>query len=266
MNFDQSLVEEFETVLKSPPPVGRQKEQFVQDFMEDRSELIPVTNLLGHHLHFGMIISKYKLSTEYTTDYIYITKNSGLWRIIFVELEKPEKLIFTGNVERVTTSAEFNAALGQVNCWRQFTQDHREEALRRLRPLLDIGNMRNNPIELKFQLIIGRSKNKNSTLARKIYLKANYSDVEVITYDQVIDYYKNFSSVKKNVMQMSGDKFSFKILNTEPQHIFSYMSPEFLQIPSDDECKLKAMGFEIDEWKRGKMLMINGKSTLPSHL
>ena len=261
MTFDQNLVDKFEQVLNCPPPSGRQKEQFVQDFMEEHSELVPIHDSWGHPLHFGMIISKYRLSTEYTTDYVYITKNSAQWKISFVELEKPEKSIFTKD-DRF--SADFNDALQQVNAWKLFLQENREEGLRRLRPLLNIGDLGRNPIDFDFHLVIGRSADKNKTLVRKRFIADLSKQINIITYDQVLDRYKDRPSSKKNIMKMSEDKFDFKILNSEPVGMFSQMTPEFLNVSGTDETTLKSWGYDIDAWRDGILLMVNGKSTLPS--
>ncbi len=153
--FDAALVAAFKNVLNNPPPAGRQKEQVVQDYLEQHTELIPTPNRLNHHLHFQSVVSKFPLGTELTTDYLYITKSSDTWRITLVELESPDKSIFTADTRKTTTSAEFNAALNQVRSWKHFLADNKDEVLRRLEPLLRPVNMRCNPVEFHYQLIIG---------------------------------------------------------------------------------------------------------------
>ncbi len=165
--IDEALISAFMDVLRNPPPKGRQKEQVVQDFLEQHTELIPTPNLLNHHLHFESVISKFPLGTELTTDYAYITKSSDTWRITLVELESPDKSIFTSDTKKTNTSAEFNAALNQVRSWKNYIKENRDEVLRRLDPLLQPVGMRRNPVEFHYQLIIGKSEDKNLTPERQ---------------------------------------------------------------------------------------------------
>jgi hypothetical protein len=94
LSVNENLITEFTQLLDSPPPSGRQKEQVVQDFLENHSVLIPTPNRLNHQLHFDVIVSKFPLSTELITDYVYLTKSSDTWRVTFVELEMPDKKIW----------------------------------------------------------------------------------------------------------------------------------------------------------------------------
>src|SRR5580704_4346426 len=159
--LDEQLIAELEGILVGPPPAGRQHEQVTQEFLEQHSEFIPTPNLLNHHLHFQCVVAKFPLGTELKTDYLYITKSSDRWRITLVELELPTKRLFSENLKYAHASAEFNGALDQVRSWKRFVNDNREEIVRRLEPLLQPLNMRANPIEFDYQLIIGRSKEKN---------------------------------------------------------------------------------------------------------
>ena len=47
---DRALIDSYLSMLDSPPPVGRQKEQVVQDFLESHTELIPTPNRLNHQV------------------------------------------------------------------------------------------------------------------------------------------------------------------------------------------------------------------------
>ncbi len=259
--IDESLIQQFESLLTSAAPLGRQKEQVVQDFLEQHTEFIPTPNLLNHHLHFECVVSKFPLGTELTTDYLYITKSSDVWRVTLVELENPDKAIFNADTQRVNASAEFNAAMSQVRSWKLFLEENRGEVIRKLEPLLQPLSMRSNPVEFNFQLIMGRSTNKNLTPERKKHFQkiTTDSDVNIITFDQVISWYRNSPRFQKLVLRLSGLHFAFKHMHFEPTQILSYVGPDRLRLTEGERARLRQSGYEIDKWSRGDLLTFNHK-------
>lgn len=259
--IDEAMINAFQIVLCSPPPSGRQKEQVVQDFLEQHTELILTPNRLNHHLHFQSVISKFPLGTELTTDYVYITKSSDVWRITFVELESPDKRIFTGDLKKTNTTAEFNAALNQVRSWKHFLEENKGEVVRRLEPLLQPISMRRNPIEFCFQLIIGRSEEKNLSAERKKHFRGliNETEVEILTFDKLVDWYKNDQRYKKLILRLSGNQYAFKHMDFEPTQILSYLGPDRLSLSIEQFERLKAAGYEMDKWNKGDLLTYNSK-------
>lgn len=258
---DKRLIEDFRTVLDNPAPAGRQKEQVVQDFLEEHTELIPTPNRLNHHLHFETVVSKFPLGTELTTDYIYLTKSSDVWRITFVELESPDKTIFTKDTKKATTSAEFNAALNQVRSWKHFLEENKQEVLRRLEPLMRPIPMQRNPVEFHFQLIIGRSEDKNLTPERKRHFRGLIEEtgIDLMTFDQVIGYYEQDQRYQKLVLRITGVQYAFKHMHFEPTQILSYVGPDRLSLSSQELDRLKADGYEMDKWCKGDLLTYNRK-------
>ena len=117
LDFDEKLEKDFIDILDSPPPMGKKKELIIHEFLESNPELIPTPNLLNHHLHFGVVISKFPLDTSLETDYVYLTKSFDTWIVTFVELEIPDKKLFTNNKKQIDTSSEFNKAIAQVRSW-----------------------------------------------------------------------------------------------------------------------------------------------------
>lgn len=259
--FDAALIKAFKLVLDSPPPAGRQKEQVVQDYLENHTELIPTPNRLNHHLHFESVVSKFPLGTELTTDYLYITKSSDTWRITLVELESPNKSIFTADTRRATTSAKFNSALNQVRSWKHFLAENKDEVLRRLEPLLQPASMRRNPIEFHYQLIIGRSVDKNLTPERKKHIRGMIDEtgIEIMTFDQLIDWYTNDQRYGKLVLRLTGSQFAFKYMHFLPSQILSYVGPDRLLLSQEEIDQLKADGYEMDKWSKGDLLTYNWK-------
>ncbi|CUI57944.1 Shedu immune nuclease family protein [Achromobacter xylosoxidans] len=259
--FEQSLIDNFELVLANPAPPGRQKEQVVQDFLENHSALIPTPNLLHHGLHFELILSKFPISTELITDYVYITKSSDTWRITLVELESPDKKIFTNNLKGATLSAAFNAALAQVRSWKIFLANDKQELIRRLKPLLQPLGMSGNPIEFNYQLIIGRSAEKNLAADRKKIFREviNESGIEIMTYDQIIARYKTDRRHEKLVARISGSQFWLSHMPFSPNQILAYLGPADLKLTQEQIDHLNADGYEMDKWKGGELLTLNWK-------
>lgn len=269
LEYRKELEDEFLNLLDNEPEKGRQKEQIVQEFLEKNSELIPVQNKLGHGVHFDIVISKFPLTTNLITDYIWITKQSDRWRVILVELESPDKDFFTDSMDRVRPSAEFNAALDQVRSWKRFVESNKSEIIRRLTPLLQPENMRSNPIDFCYELIIGRSKNKNASKERKEYIVnlEKESGVKIMSFDTIIGSYKNNPRTRKNVMKLSGERYAFKEMNFLPR-FFDFLGPDVIKLTPDEVKNLKAEGYEIDYWLSGEPLTLNsgGKLTHKSEM
>jgi hypothetical protein len=263
-DINEELLIKFHEVIESPAPDGKQKEQAVQNFLEENTELIPTPNRLNHQLHFEAILSKFPLGTELITDYVYITKSSDVWRITLVELESPEKEIFTGDKRRAIFSSQFNAAVAQVRNWKIFLDENREEFLRRIRPMLRPLGMANNPVEFHFQLIIGRSENKNLTQDRRKHFRRflNEAGIDILTYDQLCDWYKNDRRFKKIVMRLTGTGFSIKHMPILPNQILSYMGPDCLFLTKEEITRLESAGYEMEKWLKGELLVYNTRYAL----
>jgi len=154
------MKDHFETLLVSSPKPGKKKEQEIQDYMEINTEFLPTPDLLGHGLHFNIVISKFPLGDRYKVDYAYLTKNSDSWRIVFVELELPSKTLFLKNIKNIQNTADFNSALAQIQNWKEFLLQNQDQVIDRLRPLLK--PLEYNPIHFHYVLIIGRSHEKDN--------------------------------------------------------------------------------------------------------
>jgi hypothetical protein len=172
-----------------------------------------------------------------------------------------EAKIFTSDVGKVVTTAEFNAALNQVRSWKVFVDDNKSEVLRKLEPLFQPLNMRKNPIEFNYQLILGRSADKNLSVSRKkhVRLLIQETGVEIMTYDSLITWYREDRKFKKNILRLSGDMYQFKHMHDEPENMLAYIGPDKLQLTSDQKDQLRNSGYEIDKWATGDLLTYNHK-------
>jgi len=266
LDFDENLEKNFIDILESPPPAGKKKELVVHDFIERNSELIPTPNLLNHHLHFEVVVSKFPLDTSLETDYVYLTKSSDTWRVTFVELEVPDKKLFTNNKKQIDTSSDFNKAIAQVRSWKVFVEDNKDEVMRRLEPIFYPVTMRRNPVEFNYQLIIGRSEEKNGSPERIKILNRlrKETEIDIMTYDTLLNYYKNSERYKKDILSLSKNKMKFKHIHTDSTMLFSYVSKDDFILTSEQKEYFKSKGYEIEEWEKGKSLAVNGKHTMDS--
>ncbi|QWT22091.1 DUF4263 domain-containing protein [Bacillus sp. NP157] len=258
MSEEKPLNERFLALLASKAPDGRQKEQWVQDFLEENSELLPTTTLLNHGLQFQAVVSKYALASEHVCDYAFVTKSSDRWRVTFVELESPDKKIFTMDEQNPHFTKAFNDAKAQVQRWRTFVKRNEAEALRHLEPLFKPDNMRRMPFEFRYQLIIGRSDNKNLSPERMGFIVQEEEDtgIQILSYDSLIRYWENGPRRKKNVLAVAGNRLKFKLIHTSPGHMFSYVGPDQLALSATDKTYFRNLGYEIDTWTTGELLTV----------
>jgi len=252
----------FKEILEANPPKGRQKEQYVQDFMEKNTEFLPTPGLENHGLHMASVISKLPIDVSLICDYAYITKSSIKWKIYFVELEKPEKKIFKETKRQVGFSAEFNDAIAQIRSWKLFIDSSPDVLKKRLLSLLQPIEMRDNPIQYCYVLIYGRNTEYKTSNEKRLSL-SKYMDSEQIkfyTYDSIISEFEASRPKKKNVMRLVKSGFEFKHLHCEPDSIFAYISPNEFSVSDEQSKKLQSWGYEIEKWKKGMFLRFNGKS------
>ena len=255
-----ALLDEYEEVLTTKPLKG-QKEQNVQNFLEEHSELLPTPNLRNHQLHFNCVISKYPIG-PYITDYVYITKSSNEWKIVLVELEDPNKLYFSDkDLKSTIFTATFNAALQQVKDWQIYVSENKETIIRKLYPLIKPESMRDNPINFEYLLIYGRSDNRDASKERKkridMWKKDNH--IEIYSYDTIRhDYENDRFPRKKLILSPLQEIFSIKKLDDEPT-IFSDVSASELEIDKEYIEELKKKGYQMDEWLKGRKLCIAHK-------
>ncbi|WP_161605169.1 Shedu immune nuclease family protein [Myxococcus xanthus] len=257
-----SPTEEFETLIG-----GGYTEPKLQEFLEKNPLFIPQIRLLNHGLHLECMISQFPLGTELKTDFVYITKSSVRWEVVLIEIERPDKKLFTKNRDQVTPTAELTSAQAQIDTWDDFIKKNRNEVIRKLKPLLIPIGMEENEITFRFILIIGRSDQLKGDQARKDRW-ASYSNNarELMTFDSMLRYYvrqeKHLPKLKKpNILSLKKRRFSLKYMHHLPFGLFSHLGPDRLKIKDRQRERLINAGYEISAWENGELLSINGKWT-----
>lgn len=256
---DEHLLAEFERLLESDASPKRQKEQEVQDFLEENSELIITQSRLGYKLHLNAVISKFPLSTDLKTDFVYIVKTSGEWEITFVELEDPRKPIFTESLKRTQPSAQFTAALAQVRDWKVLAQRAEAQIIDLLAPIMKPALFEPRPTTFRYQLIFGRSVDKNRSEDRQRHFLQIREEqgIDLFTYDQLISFYNEGLRSKRNIMRKTKRMFAFKSLVEEPHHVFSHLGPEIIELTTAQEARLVTNGYDMVAWRSGHLLTAN---------
>jgi hypothetical protein len=256
-----TMLDEFRKMLDLEAPTGRQKEQYVQDYMEKNTEFLPTPGLENHRLHMTSVISKFPIDISLICDYAYITKSSIKWKVYFVELEKPEKKIFKESKGQIGFTSEFNDAISQIRSWKIFARSSAASIKKRLLPLLQPISMRENEIEYCYALVYGRNSEYVNSNAKRATL-SEFMDSEGIkfyTYDSIASEVEASPAGKKNIMQLSKNGYSFKYLHTEPSNLFSYVGPDEFTLSEEQAVQLKTWGYQIEQWKNGKLLTLNTK-------
>jgi hypothetical protein len=233
-------------------------EPALQTFLEQHSELIPTPFELGHHIRYDSFITKFPLDNSLITDFVYLTKDSGSWRVVLVEIERANIKLYTNDPIVATPTAQFTKRLAQIEKWQSFVQKNSEQLKAKLAPLMKWG--RNNPIKYKYVLIVGRNSSlNNETKADNFYQKSN-NHIKIITHDSIISWFKAGTSKRRNIMQLKAGHYTYKYLTCPCFHTFNTLTSSDLLLKEKHEKRLKRHGFEILKWKNGERLDPLGKA------
>jgi hypothetical protein len=245
---DPSLVERFKQVLNDE----HSSEQTVQDFLESNPRLFHAPHELNHGIHLELLISKFKLDTSLTTDFMYLTKSSAEWWCVLVELEHPGKKLFTNSAIQ---SAPLTAAIAQVRTWRTFISQHALEVVRKLDPIRK--PLSQNRVRFKYVLVIGRTEEFKADQAKvNAFAELQEADFRVLTYDSFIHAYEQKPGTELDVLSQRGQKYGFKVRNRADTDVFSWLSCNDLELTPNDVDELRGLGYEIDAWLSGKALTV----------
>lgn len=238
-------------------------ENDIQRFLEEHTEMIPLPFLENHGLNDNAIITKFKLGSEMTTDFAYLTKCSDYWNFVLVELEDSRKKLFTENKQRVLFSAEFNNAYDQITAWKAYVENNRERLIHQTEKIRI--PLTNNPVRFKYVLIIGRNEEKErSEHKRSMFAQKSTDDTKVMTYDSIISYCEKAQGLyRKLILSPVGDQ-GFKIKSV-PESIettmFGWLSPEYIKVEQPQIDQLKQQEYDIDSWLKGERLAIANRYT-----
>ena len=250
-----SVFEEFRNLFERED-VG---ERELQAFMEQHTELIPTPSLLGHDLQWNCVISQFEIEHSNVADWAYITKNSGQWRFVFIELERPQKRLFVDK-PHVDFADETGKAIAQIEGWKSFAERNKEEIVRRMRPLMLPQNFWENPIDFQYVLIIGRNpKGKYPTPEHSGRIKrlAEESCIHLCTFDSIMRMGPSQKvGLSKNVLKHCEASFAFKMAQADT-NLFAWYDWGQIGITTEQVKWFKVRGYDMDAWRKGERLLIN---------
>ncbi|MGH8427333.1 MAG: Shedu immune nuclease family protein [Gammaproteobacteria bacterium] len=164
-------------------------EQKYQDFLEHNTELIPREFLQNHGVHFDLVVRKLSLGGNYTTDFFYMSKSSGDWNLVFVEIEKPQSRYFKN--AKGELHVDFLKALDQISRWRiWFDNPSNRNAFidNTIAPIRVPVPMRRNPCHLKYVLVHGRRNEfEGNEVKTGLIRSKETNDFKILSYDSLVE-------------------------------------------------------------------------------
>jgi len=252
------LFDEFRALIGS----ANVTEPDVQRFMEEHTELIPIVDVLGHGLAWEVVLSKFEIDRSRKTDLAYITKNTAKWCVTFVELERPQKQLFTqGPHPNFTT--DLSNAIAQVEDWKTYAINHPEEIRRGLHPLLHFSpRFERNPVEFKYLLIAGRwpqDEPYQDGYAERVARLEREAGITLMTYDSILRAKGSLHlGIPKNVLAHSRDTFRFKRACADTS-MFAHYKPEQIDVDDVARAFFAGRGYDMESWAAGELLVLNDK-------
>ena len=242
MNYtpDPKRIKEFKALIDAEDP----SENAIQSFLEKNTAFLD-TPFLRQGVFLNCIVTKLEVG-PWKTDFAYLSKNSGTWSIVLLELKLPNKKIFKDNDPHLGFTGPFNAALAQIQSWRTQWDLDNTALLRQLEPLLVPLKMRSNTKRLYTVLVYGRDdefKNSNAKRQRLAKLEEDMK-LRVMTYDTLLRCYQERRGRHMCVLSPTARGFSIKELCGEPEHIFAHATPDELHVSPEAEKKLVKLGFQ----------------------
>ncbi|HEV2805976.1 MAG TPA: Shedu immune nuclease family protein [Chthoniobacterales bacterium] len=224
---DTSILAKFQRLLNA-----RGKEQVLQKYLENHPRLIPQEFVQNHGVHFSVILRKLELAENYATDFFYLSKSSGDWNAVFVELEKPQSRFF--NLKKPDAfHKDFHTALEQLNKWRAWTKTNgnmRHLLAETLEPIWQPKPMRHNPVYPKYVLVMGRRSEYSSDDKRgKLIHSVEADDFKILSFDSLIDGYAS----NEDVYVAKRCKSKLEIISRDyiGEDLFAWVDPTRLRIP-----------------------------------
>ncbi|HCE2832547.1 TPA: DUF4263 domain-containing protein [Vibrio parahaemolyticus] len=216
----KKLINQFEALYKDKS----NKEQVYQTFLEDNSLLIPRAFVQNHGIHMELVFRKFPLGTAYKSDFMFLTKSSSDWHAVHIEIEDPNKKIFTKNG---CFTAEFNAAVQQVNSWAGWLSHPKNQQTFETDIEIIKKPLGHNPVKHKFVLVYGRRNELNTQTKRDQFGAIKTADFSVMTYDSL------FEANHKSLYVASYCEQKVKLLSAEPftECFFGFLNPADFIVP-----------------------------------
>jgi hypothetical protein len=203
-------------------------EQELQEFLEANTEFIPREFEQNHGIHNRLVFRKLKLAENYTTDFFYLSKSSGDWNCVMIELEKPKSKFFKAGTNDL--HPDFLSGLDQIDRWRAWFSNPENKGYFTNQALSFIRQpLFKNPCYIKYVLVTGRrNEYEDSDLRKSLIHAKEREDFKIITFDSLYEavglHYPLYLSVKKN------EYFEIHSETLLSENVFEWTAPEHLRV------------------------------------
>lgn len=201
MNSENSPFADLESALASSTT-----EQDLSRVLKKHPLLI--SKVVGGFAYANKVVAEFPFGSEYRADFVALGPYSGGWCIHFIELEPPAAHLFTKSGRM---AERLNQAVSQIDSWRRFIATSKDTVLRELskhlqkndlvwgerdyEPMDNSGWALYDPrswLHWHYHIVIGR---RNALTLDQAGKKASYHDmhdINVMTYDRLLDAAKGF--------------------------------------------------------------------------
>lgn len=239
-------------------------EHAFQESLSRHTEYLPHLANTHHGVWFDWVLYKLRLPSGNEVDFAYVETTSALTTVVLIEIEDPAKPMWVGSLQKPAKSVEFNRAIEQVMRWRTDLRDpHQLLALKEdVRKLFGVNGKTQNAMDVQYGLIYGRGAENSSDERRAAYADLQQTlGIHLMTYDNLVTRHQKSPGRVKNVVRLTrpGPTFSYAYLNAPPRSEFAYLSPGRLTLDADSRDVIVSLGYDIDAWDRGELLIVNDK-------
>lgn len=247
-------------------------ENALQDYLEKNPRYIPLQFMLNHGLHLFSIVSKFIISDGLITDFMYITKSSISWNIVFIELERADVKIFKKDKRQISFTANFEKGYDQILNWKQYADNNPETLKKKIMPLLVPEYMSSNPVHYKYILVVGRnSEYKMDCKLTSMLDQRNTENIRVMSYDSLVTGQMDFGGSQRKpyladfytiLSPWQTDGYKIKYLPhdlSKGMDLFYGLRPTRLYINTEQKEILEKEHYQIVKWENGEKLCVNGK-------
>lgn len=163
-----------------------EEESMYQDFLEKNRHFIPLSFLHHHGIHFSLLFTKYPVQESYKTDFMFLTKTSGHWRAVLIEIEKPSSRIFKDGSNEF--HSDYTRAKDQILNWKSRLSSKGADDVFKNNLAGIFGHMISNEIDFKYILIHGRRDEYGAHPERRRKIETDLGeDVHFMSYDSLLD-------------------------------------------------------------------------------
>lgn len=176
---EECLREKFLKYLESAS-----NEAEMQYFLEANPALLPGLYDLHNGPVLDIVISKLRLSSDFVTDFAFISCNSAVAQITLIEIESPKIQVFRDSDEEFTSS--FNRSFQQLRDWSLWSEQNSSHMKDMFRSIYHRNIFRYQKVLIRCVLVAGRRSDiKISSKREKRWAGLNSNPIHVMTYDRL---------------------------------------------------------------------------------